>query len=272
MTSTTAPTIAFRITPTTLLGGRRASRLIERNILVYRRQWVFLLSGFFEPFFYLLSIGIGLNHLVGGVTVGGRTVAYTGFVAPGLLAASAMNGAMFDATFGTFFKLKIAKTYDAVLATPLDVGDVALGELAWALSRGSLYAGAFMVVMAALGYVESPWAVLCYPGAILTSAAFAAIGMAGTSYMRGWQDFDFFSLAILPLFLFSATFYPLVVYPGWLQLVVRMTPLYQSVALLRGVDLGLFDWAMIGHVGYLAAMGVSGLLVTSRRLGKLLLP
>jgi lipooligosaccharide transport system permease protein len=272
MTSTAAPAVAFRITPTALIGGRRASRLIERNILVYRRQWVFLLSGFFEPFFYLLSIGIGLNHLVGEVTVSGRTIAYTGFVAPGLLAASAMNGAMFDATFGTFFKLKIAKTYDAVLATPLDVGDVALGELAWALMRGSLYAAAFMVVMASLGYVVSPWAVLCYPGAVLTSAAFAAVGMAGTSYMRSWQDFDFVSLAILPLFLFSATFYPLAVYPGWLQIVVRVTPLYQSVALLRGVDLGLFDWAMVGHVAYLAAMGVGGLLVTSRRLGHLLLP
>jgi lipooligosaccharide transport system permease protein len=178
VTGTTAtPSIALRITPAALIGGRRASRLVERNVLVYRRQWVFLLSGFFEPFFYLLSIGLGLNHLVGEVTVGGEAVAYTAFVAPGLLAASAMNGAMFDATFGTYFKLKIAKTYDAILSTPLDVGDVALGELAWALIRGSLYAGAFMVVMTGLGYVVSPWAILCYPGAILTSAAFAATGM-----------------------------------------------------------------------------------------------
>jgi lipooligosaccharide transport system permease protein len=273
VTATAAPpSIPFRITPVAAMGGRRAGRLLERNILVYKRQWVFFVSGFFEPFFYLLSIGVGLNHLVGGVTVSGRTFAYTSFVAPGLLAASAMNGAMFDATFGTYFKLKIAKTYDAILATPLDVGDVALGELGWALLRGSLYAGAFMVVMAALGYVVSWWAILCYPGAVLTSAAFAAVGMAGTSYMRSWQDFDFVSLAILPLFLFSATFYPLTVYPGWLQLVVRATPLYQSVALLRGTDLGMFDWAMLGHVAYLAAMGLIGLRVTARRLAHLLLP
>ncbi len=267
-----APSIPLRITPFALLGGRRAGRLVERNVLVYRRQWVFIVSGFFEPFFYLLSIGVGLNHLVGGVTVGGRTVAYTDFVAPGLLAAAAMNGAMFDATFGIFFKLKIAKTYDAILSTPLDVGDVAVGELAWALIRGSLYSGAFIVVMAVLGYVVSPWAVLCFPGAVLISAAFAAAGMAGTSYMRSWQDFDFVSLAILPLFLFSATFYPLTVYPDWLQLVVRATPLYQGVALLRGLDLGIFGWSLVGHVVYLAAMGVIGLRVTARRLALLLLP
>jgi len=246
--------------------------MVERNVLVYRRQWVFLVSGFFEPFFYLLSIGLGLNHLVGGVTVAGRTVDYAEFVAPGLLAAAAMNGALFDATFGVFFKLKIAKTYDAVLATPLSVGDVAVGELAWALIRGSTYAGAFLVVMALLGYAYSPWVVLCFPGAVLISAAFAAAGMAGTTYMRSWQDFDFVSLAILPLFLFSATFYPLSVYPSWLQVVVRATPLYQGVALLRGIDLGLFGWSLVGHVIYLALMGAIGLAVTSRRLARLLLP
>jgi lipooligosaccharide transport system permease protein len=267
-----APSLPLRITPFALLGGRRAGRLVERNILVYRRQWVFILSGFFEPFFYLLSIGVGLNHLVGGVTVAGRTFSYTDFVAPGLLAAAAMNGAMFDATFGIFFKLKIAKTFDAILATPLDVGDIAVGELAWALIRGSLYTAAFLVVMAALGYVVSPWAVLCYPGAVLISAAFAAAGMAGTSYMRSWQDFDFISLAIVPLFLFSATFYPLTVYPGWLQLVVRATPLYQGVALLRGFDLGIFTWALVGHIAYLGAMAAIGLRVTARRLALLLRP
>ena len=230
------------------------------------------MSGFFEPFFYLLSIGIGLNHLVGELRIDGQLIPYTAFVAPGLLASSAMNGAMFDSTFNIFFKLKIAKTYDAMLSTPLSVGDIALGELSWALIRGALYSGAFLCVMAGLGYVVSPWAILCYPGAMLISFAFASAGMAGTTYMRSWQDFDMVSLAIIPLFLFSATFYPLSVYPGWLQLVVRCTPLYQGVALLRGFDLGIFDWALVGHVGYLVLMGVVGLSVTARRFAKLLLP
>lgn len=264
--------ITLRLTPVSLLGGRRSLRLVERNVLVYRRGWVFLVTGFFEPFFYLLSIGLGLSHLVGRFHVGAQVVPYTAFVAPGMLAASAMNGALFDATFNIFFKLKITKVYDAVLATPLGVSDVALGELVWTLMRAGLYSGAFLVVMAALGYVLSPWAVLCYPAAVLIGFAFSAAGMAATSYMRTWQDFDRIALAMLPLFLFSATFYPLTVYAGWLQLVVRLTPLYQGVVLVRGLDAGALSWVLVGHALYLLAMGGVGLAVTSRRFAQLLKP
>jgi lipooligosaccharide transport system permease protein len=106
----------------------------------------------------------------------------------------------------------------------------------------------------------------------LTGVAFAAAGMAGTTYMRTWQDFDMVSLAFIPLFLFSATFYPLTVYPGWLQFVVRCTPLYQGVVLCRAADLGIWDWVLLGHVAYLAVMAIAGVLVVRRRLGQLLLP
>ncbi len=261
-----------RITPFALLGGGRASRILERNVLVYRRSWVFILSGFFEPLFYLLSIGVGLASLVGPIDVGGTLVPYTSYVAPGLLAASAMNGAIIDATFQVFFKLKIAKTYDAMLSTPLGVDDVALGEIAWCVLRGAVYSAAFLGIMAMLGYVVSPWAVLCWPAAVLISLAFASAGMAGTTYMRSWQDFDMVSLAFIPLFLFSATFYPLSVYPGWLQAVVRCTPLYQGVVLVRAADLGVFSWTLLVHVGYLIAMAAVGVVITRRRLGTLLLP
>jgi lipooligosaccharide transport system permease protein len=264
--------VALRITPLAFLGGRHATRVLERNILVYRRSWIFIISGFFEPLFYLLSIGIGLSRLVGPIPVDGRLVAYTAFVAPGLLASSAMNGAMIDSTFLVFMKLKISKTYDAMLSTPLGVGDVALGELSWCVLRGSLYSGAFLCIMTALGYVVSPWAILCWPCAILVSLAFASAGMAGTTFMRTWQDFDMVSLAFIPLFLFSATFYPLTVFPGWLQAVVRCTPLYQGVVLVRSADLGIFTWVLLAHVAYLAAMAVAGVIITRRRLGRLLLP
>jgi lipooligosaccharide transport system permease protein len=262
----------LRVTPFAALGGRYAARVLERNVLVYRRSWIFLVSGFFEPFFYLLSIGVGLSHLVGPIPVDGRYVAYTAFVAPGLLASSAMNGAMIDSTFLVFMKLKISKTYDAMLSTPLGVGDVALGELGWCVLRGALYSGAFLLIMTGLGYVVSPWAILCWPAAILISLAFASAGMAGTTYMRTWQDFDMVSLTFIPLFLFSATFYPITVYPGWLQAVVRCTPLYQGVVLVRSCDLGLFYWALLLHVLYLAVMAVVGVAITRRRLGRLLLP
>lgn len=264
--------LPLRLTPVAALGSKRAGRILERNIVVYRRGWIFLVSGFFEPFFYLLSIGIGLNKLVGAIRVDHQLLAYTVFVAPGLLASSAMNGAIFDSTFNVFFKLKIAKTYDAVLSTPLGPADIAVGELSWSLIRGGLYSGAFLCVMAGFGYTATPWVILAYPGAVLISFAFAAAGMAGTTFMRSWQDFDMVSLAIIPLFLFSATFYPLTVYPGWLQAIVSCSPLYQGVALLRGCDVGIFSWALFGHAFYLAVMGIAGLEVTTHRLGRLLLP
>ena len=261
-----------RITPLAVFGIGRAKRVVQRNFVVYRRGWRFLVSGFFEPFFYLVSIGLGLSKLVGAIHVGGHAFPYTVFVAPGLLAASAMNGAIFDCTFKIFFQLKIMKVYESMLSTPLSPRDVAVGELLWALARGTLYCGVFLCVMAGFGYVGTPWVILCLPGSVFVSYAFAGVAMAGTSYMRSWQDFDFVFLAALPLFLFSATFYPLAVYPGWLQLVVRCTPLYQAVTLQRGLDLGLFTVSLLGHLLYLVVMGTLGLWVTSRRLADLCLP
>jgi lipooligosaccharide transport system permease protein len=138
--------------------------------------------------------------------------------------------------------------------------------------RATTYSAAFLGVMAGLGYVRSPWAILCLPAAMATSFAFAGVGMAGTTYMRSWQDFDKVSLALIPLFLFSATFYPLSVYPAWLQAVVRCTPLYQGVALLRGLDTGLLSWSLLGHAAYLLVAGLLGLVVATRRMATLLLP
>jgi lipooligosaccharide transport system permease protein len=192
-------------------------------------------------------------------------------VAPGLLASSAMNGAIYDSTMNVYFKLKFAKTYDAILATPVGVGDVALGEITWALIRGFLYAAAFLAVMVAFGDVLSWWGVLALPAAVLIGFAFAAAGMAATSFMRSWQDFDFVHLAVLPLFLFSTTFYPLSTYPRWLQAVVQLFPLYHGVALVRGLTLGVVGPGLVVHAAYLAAMGLLGLRLSSRRLGRLLL-
>ncbi|MGO8724731.1 MAG: ABC transporter permease [Acidimicrobiales bacterium] len=266
-----APSLSLRVVPPLGPARGRARRLVARNVVAYRRGWIFLLSGFFEPLFYLLSIGLGLNHLVGHLNTAGRSIPYTDYVAPGLLASSAMNGAIFDSTFGIFFKLKIAKTYDAVLATPLGVRDVAIGELTWSMIRGTVYSFAFLAVMAALGLVASWWAVLCLPAAMLVSFAFGGMGMFGACYMRSWQDFDLISLAIVPLFLFSGVFYPLSLYPEWLRVVVTLTPLYQGVALLRGLDTGAVGPALVVQALYLGLLGAIGLKGASRRLGRLLL-
>ena len=254
------------------LGGKGSLHLIERHARAYRHLWLVLVSGLAEPLFYLLSLGIGLGPLVGTVIgPNGQAVAYTTFVGPALLATSSMNGAIYDSTFGVFFLLKYAKVYNAILATPMRAADVALGQIGWALIRGSLYAFAFMLVMLGMGLLKSGWAVLALPAAILTGFAFASAGMAATTFMRSWQDFEFVMLVSLPMFLFSTTFYPLSVYPRPLQVVVECTPLYQAITLLRGLTLGVVGPALLVPAAYLALMGMAGLLLAGRRVGRLLL-
>jgi lipooligosaccharide transport system permease protein len=266
-------TALARIAPPIIgLSSRRASRLVERNILSYRRNWILLLSGFFEPVFYLFGIGYGLGSLIPSVTgIDGQPISYGLFVAPALLASSAMNGAIYDSTFNFFFKLKYAKTYDAVLSTPLGVIDVALGEVTWALIRGTLYSIGFVVVMVLAGLVASPWAILVLPAAMLIGFAFAAVGLAATTFMRAWTDFDYIIMVTLPLFLFSATFYPLSAYPEPVRTLVTLTPLYHGVDLLRGLTTGVVGPGLLVHVAYLLVLGTIGLVIVARRLDKLLL-
>jgi lipooligosaccharide transport system permease protein len=277
MSSLRAPGLAdlpLRVLPAPMLRGgfRGSSHLIERHARAYRHAWLVLVSGLAEPLFYLLSIGVGIGALVGQVTgPGGRPVGFTSFVAPALLATSSMSGAVFDSTFNVFFRLKYNKFYDAALATPMGPGDIAMGEIGWALIRGSLYAAAFLVIMLALGLVHSAWAVLALPVALLIGFAFAGAGMAATTFMRSWQHFEFILLVTLPMFLFSGTFYPLSVYPRPLQVVVEFTPLYQGVALMRGLTFGVVGPALLWHAAYLALMGLAGLRVASWRIGRLLL-
>ena len=246
--------------------------MLERSFLVYKRIWLVIFSGFFEPVFYLFSIGVGIGKLVGDVPgPGGQAVEYAAFVAPALLGASAMNGAIYESTFNIFFKLRYGKVYDAILSTPMQPRHIAIGEIAWSLGRGLLYAVAFLVVITAFGYVESAWAVMAIPAAVLIGFAFAAVGMTATTFMKSWQDFDLINMVTLPLFLFSGTFYPLDVYPDAFQVLTRFSPLYHGVELIRALTLGSFDWSIAGHVAFLVVMGMIGVAITARRLDKLLL-
>jgi lipooligosaccharide transport system permease protein len=249
----------------------RAGRLYERNVRVYRHSWVIIFSGFFEPVFYLVAMRVGMSELVGGVQFDGRTVPYTDFVAPALLASSAMNGSVYESTMNIFAKLRESRIYEAALATPVGPPDIAVGEIAWCLTRGSLYAVGFFVIALALGVLSSWWAILLVPAAVLIGYAFAGVGMACTCYMRSWQDFDLVQIVVLPLFVLSATFYPLSTYPEAAQWLVRCTPLYQGVDLCRSLALGNVGWDILGHALYLAVMGSVGLRIATRKLGRLLL-
>lgn len=263
-------TLHTRVVPPFMPGS--ALRMLERSFLVYRRIWIIVFSGFFEPVFYLFSIGVGIGKLVGDVPgPDGTMIAYAAFVAPSLLAASAMNGAVYESTFNIFFKLRYGKVYDAILSTPMLPRHIAVGEIAWSLGRGLLYAVAFLIVITAFGYVHSAWAVMAVPAAVLIGFAFAAVGMTATTFMKSWQDFDLVNMVTLPLFLFSGTFYPLDVYPEAIQTIARFSPLYHGVEIIRACTLGSFDWSIAGHLGFLIGMGAVGVAITARRLDKLLL-
>ena len=273
------------LSPSTLTAGARAPRAFDslyagnaRSVMV--RGWratrssnsLAILSGFVEPIFYLLSMGLGLGALIGQVhTVDGANVPYAAFIAPALLAVAAMNGAIYDSTWNVFFKMQFAKLYEGMLSTSLGPLDVALGEISLALLRGLLYATGFLLVMQALGLNLSWWALLALPAVLLIAFGFASIGMAVTSYMKTFQQMDWINFVLLPMFLFSATFYPLSVYPQGIQYVIQALPLWHGVELVRGLTTGQIDPGMLWHVLYYAVMIVIGLVFTTRRLKALFL-
>lgn len=246
----------------------RSRRLVQRNLLVYKRGWMVIFSGFFEPLFYLLGIGYGLGTLVGGVQLSdGRTITYAAFVAPALLAQASMNGAIAESIFNVFFKLNFSKTYDAILATPLGIREIAVGEMLWSLFRGTLYVIAFVLVMIGMGLVISPLLFLVIPASILIGAAFSAACLAATAYLRTVQDFDLpMGLVVMPMFLFSGTFFPISLYPQPIQLAMELTPLFHAVGLLRGLATGLLGWHELWDLAYLVAFGSIAMWIALNRL------
>jgi lipooligosaccharide transport system permease protein len=251
----------------------RSRRMAQRNILVYRHQWIIILSGVFEPLFYLLGIGLGIGAIVRDVALAdGTVIPYAAYVAPALMATAAMNGAVFETIFNVFFKLNYAKTYDGVLATPMGITEIALGELIWALLRAVLYAVAMFLVMLPMGLVLSPLGVFTIPAALLVAATFAAAGLAGTSYLRTVNDFDIpMGLVVMPMFLFSGTFFPITIFPEPIQLVIQVTPLYHGINLIRGLSTGLFDAGDLLSVAYLVAFFAVCLWIAMRQMERRLI-
>ncbi len=251
-----------------------ARRLVERNILVYRHQWIIIVSGAFEPIFYLVGLGLGLGAIVETVPLSdGREIPYAAFVAPALLATAAMNGAVFETIFNVFFKLNYAKTYDGVLATPMGITEIAIGEMLWALMRSVLYAVAMFVIMVLMGLVLSPLGVLMVPAALLVAAAFAAAGLAGTSYLRTVNDFDIpLGLVVMPMFLFSGTFFPIEgVLPDWLFTIITLTPLYHGIELIRGLSTGLVGVQQLVSFVYLVVFFVVCMWIAMRQMERKLI-
>jgi lipooligosaccharide transport system permease protein len=248
----------------------RSRAIMERAYIAFKSStWMIVVSGFVEPVLFLLSFGYGLKVLVGDITVAGQPIGYVAFITPALLATSAMNGAIYDSTMNVYFKLKHDRIYHGMLATSLGPMDVALGEISWALLRGLSYAIGFMAIVTPLGLIPSAWGILAIPAAVLIAFGFASFGMAVTSYMKSWQQLEIVNVVLLPMFLFSGSFYPLSVFPDWLQTVIRLFPLAHAIDLVRGLTLGNISWALVGHAMYFVVMIVVGLFFTTKRLNAL---
>ncbi|OMH31448.1 ABC transporter permease [Tersicoccus sp. Bi-70] len=270
---TTAPRLTPSRRPLAALYSRNAGAVIGRGFRVIRTQnWVILASGFFEPVFYLLSLGVGLGTLVGQVQgPGGSTISYAAYIAPALLAVSAMNGAVYDSTWNVFFKMNFGKLYQGMLYTSLGPLDVAVGEIFMALMRGAIYAVGFTGVMLLFGLAPSAWTLLLIPAAVLVAFGFASFGMAITSFLKTFQQMDLVTFVMMPMFLFSATFYPLSVYPEPIQWIVQALPLWHGVELMRQISVGVFTGATALHLLYYVVMILIGLTLTTSRLRALFL-
>ncbi|MDP4886581.1 MAG: ABC transporter permease [Aquiluna sp.] len=252
---------------TSIYSGRSLT-LIERGFKAFKSSnWMVVLSGFVEPVFYLLAFGFGIGQLIGDLEDGnGNLVSYAAFIAPALLATSAMNGAIYDSTWNVFFKMHFGKIYQVMLSSSMGPLDVALGEIFWALLRGVAYSLGFMAIVFPIGLVTNAWGLLAIPAATLVAFGFASLGMAITSYLKSFQQMNWVTFFLLPMFLFSGTFFPVSVYPQWIQTIVQALPLWQGVELIRSLMLGNISASLWSHVIYFAVMIALGLWFTTVRL------
>jgi lipooligosaccharide transport system permease protein len=242
-------------------------RHLEHNLLVYRRVWRGTLFGtILAPILFLTAMGIGLGSFIPSKTAFGG-VSYLAFLAPGLLAAQAMQTATLESAWPLMAAFKWLKTFEASIATPQTPRDLVLGHLYWQVVRLGIVTGIFLIAMLAFGAITSPTAVLMWPTAILTGVAFGMPLAAWTATQTRETSFPIiFRFIITPLFLFSGTFFPITQLPAFVQPIAWFTPLFHGVALTRSLGLGqpLQLWEYVVHVAVLFAMVGVGTAVAFR--------
>ena len=250
--------------------GSYTGRAFSFWLVNYRRNFSgSAINSFLAPTLFLASMGLGLGTLVDsdGAAMG---VPYVAFVAPGVLAASAMQSGVMSSTFPVMTAMKWHRQYHAMLATPLTVLDVLLGHLAYTAMRILLAASVFLAVAAALGAVLSPWALLALPVAVLCGMAHATPVFAFSATQETDANFILlFRLVVTPLFLFSGTFFPVASLPAALEWLAYLTPLWHGVDLCRDLSLGTPDaLSAAGHVAYLLLWAVGGGVLARRALAR----
>ena len=252
----------------TMSAARGVLRVVEHHAFVYRRTWrgtVF--STFLNPILFLAAIGVGLGSFVDSSNPSGvEGVSYMMFLAPGILVATAMNTATFESTYPVMAGIRWLKTYVAMILSPLDSRHVATGQLVWVGLRLTFGAIVFLGVMVVFGATDVPHAVAMLPVAVLTGVAFAAPIQAFAAAQTNDAPFAvLFRFVIMPMFIFSGTFFPISQLPDALQVVAVLTPLWHAVALSRGIALDMLDPALaLVNVAYLTAFAVVGLLASYR--------
>jgi lipooligosaccharide transport system permease protein len=241
-----------------------AVRAFESWLINYRRTWRgSIYSSVLNPVLYLGAMGLALGKLVdshGTASLGG--VSYLSFLAPGLMAASAMQTAVGESMYPVYTAVKWQKTYQAAAATPLRPGDIYRGHVLFTLLRLTMNMAIFLGIMAAFGAIRSAWGVACLPVAVLSGLAFATpLDAFAVTRAKTDQSFNvIFRFGMIPLFLFSGTFFPITQLPAWIRPVAYATPLWHGVALCRALSLGTADLVgALGHIGYLLAIVALGL-------------
>ncbi|RMG58915.1 MAG: ABC transporter permease [Deltaproteobacteria bacterium] len=237
---------------------RRFFKVWYRNLVVYRRVWVmdFLLP-VLEPIFYLLAFGVGLGALVHEIVYRGEEISYVTFIAPSLLAINIMYHAFFENTYASFVRMHYQKTYDAMLATPLSLDEVVLGEILWGTTKAVLATLLMGTVIALFGLLEFPSSFLLVPLSFLGGLLFGAMGMVFTAILPTIDSFNLpVFLIITPMFLFSDTFFPVDALPEWARVVAEFLPLYHLTKLSRDVCLDHLNRSLLFNLAYLTAVSL----------------
>lgn len=221
----------------------RSLRVWQRNFVIYRQNWkISFVPPLLEPLLYILAFGIGLAVMVGDFEYGGQRLSYTTFIAPALVSVAIMYNAFFETTYNSFVRMYYQKTFDALLATPLNLEEIIFGEMIWAATKSVIAATLMGVVIALCGFFEFPGALMIVPLAALGGLLFAALGMICTALVPGIEMFNLpIFLGITPMFLFSGTFFPLQNLPGWAQSLAYCLPLTHLVVLLRACSLQIWS-------------------------------
>ena len=239
-----------------------ALRPLEFFFTQYKRVWRgTAVSSVVTPVIYLLALGVGLGVGIGDITLDGKTYGYLEFVAPGLLAATAMQLAMLESSWPVLSAIKWDRQYHAMLATPLRYGDILLGHQTFVAARIFMTATVYLIVITAFGAVASPLGILTIPVSVLVGLSFSLPIAAWAAHTQTELSFvAIFRFVILPMFLFSGTFFPISSLPAPLEAIAYLTPLWHGVTLCRGLTLGDLEiWSALAHLGYLLACSAIGL-------------